>query len=414
MRDDDHRQDARPQRGPRRHHDLQQSRRGITPCHSRCGRRRANPRRLRRRRRGAGCGAHGRGRQGVRVGRGHLQVRVRAATREAVERYNAIGQALLFGVGAFAKPTIAAIQGYSSAAASNLALACDLRFCTQGSRFGLPAARLGLGYGYDGLQRFIDTVGPAAHQGYLLLRPPVRRRRGLRMGVVNRVLPEAELDAFVKDYAATIAPNAPLTIGAVNSADRGPQARKRARSHPRCRSGRALLRQPRLHRGPQGFHGKAQAELHGQVRTRMSSDAGARHNRRELMLNALTMVVTIAVCLVAAEAVLRFLPVGVGFLHRCRSRRKARCFHFRPDHDFVFSKGLEHGARQPRPYQQCGLRQRSGLSHERSDAAHRRHRGFSYIEAFMVPFRETMQGRLAAALAGRFRWSTASRHRGRR
>ena len=100
------------------------------------------------------------------------------ATREAVERYNAIGQGFYTALSTFPKPTIAAIQGYCIGGGLNLAIGCDLRFCTEGSRFALPAAKLGLGYGYAGLQRFIDTVGPAQHQGYLLLRPPVRRRRG--------------------------------------------------------------------------------------------------------------------------------------------------------------------------------------------------------------------------------------------
>src|SRR5204863_393007 len=61
----------------------------------------------------------------------------------------------------FSKPTIAAIQGYCIGGGLNLAIGCDLRFCTEGSRFALPAAKLGLGYGYAGLKRFIDTVGPA-------------------------------------------------------------------------------------------------------------------------------------------------------------------------------------------------------------------------------------------------------------
>ena len=59
------------------------------------------------------------------------------------------------------KPLIAMIQGYCIGGGLNLAICCDLRFCSEGSRFGLPAAKLGLGYGYAGLKRYIDTVGPA-------------------------------------------------------------------------------------------------------------------------------------------------------------------------------------------------------------------------------------------------------------
>ena len=137
------------------------------------------------------------------------------ATREAVERYNAIGQGFYTALSAFPKPTIAAIQGYCIGGGLNLAIGCDLRFCTEGSRFALPAAKLGLGYGYAGLQRFIDTVGPANTKDIFFSARQFGAAEALAMGVVNKVLPEAELAAFVKEYAGTIAENAPLTIAAV-------------------------------------------------------------------------------------------------------------------------------------------------------------------------------------------------------
>jgi enoyl-CoA hydratase/carnithine racemase len=140
------------------------------------------------------------------------------ATRDAVERYNAIGQGFYSALSTFSKPTIAQIQGYCIGGGLNLALGCDLRFCTEGSRFGLPAARLGLGYGYAGLRRFIDTVGPAHTKDIFFSARQFGAAEALAMGVVNKVLPEAELAPFVKEYAATIADNAPLTIAAVKQA----------------------------------------------------------------------------------------------------------------------------------------------------------------------------------------------------
>ena len=137
------------------------------------------------------------------------------ATREAVERYNAIGQGFYTALSAFPKPTIAAIQGYCIGGGLNLAIGCDLRFCTEGSRFALPAAKLGLGYGYAGLQRFIDTIGPANTKDIFFSARQFGADEALAMGIVNQVLPEAELDAFVKEYAGTIAANAPLTVGAI-------------------------------------------------------------------------------------------------------------------------------------------------------------------------------------------------------
>ncbi len=137
------------------------------------------------------------------------------ATREAVERYNAIGQGFYNALSTFPKPTIAQIQGYCIGGGLNLAIGCDLRFCTEGSRFGLPAAKLGLGYGYAGLQRFIDTVGPANTKDIFFSARQFGASEALAMGVVNKVMPEAELGSFVREYANTIAENAPLTIAAV-------------------------------------------------------------------------------------------------------------------------------------------------------------------------------------------------------
>jgi enoyl-CoA hydratase/carnithine racemase len=140
------------------------------------------------------------------------------ATREANERYNAVGQAFFSALTSFPKPIIAQIQGYCIGGGLNLAIGCDLRFCTAGSRFALPAGRLGLGYGYAGLKRFIDTVGPANTKDIFFSARQFGADEALAMGVVNRILPEAELAPFVSEYAAAIADNAPLTIAAIKQA----------------------------------------------------------------------------------------------------------------------------------------------------------------------------------------------------
>src|SRR3954468_17739265 len=137
------------------------------------------------------------------------------ATRDAVERYNAMTEKVYSDLAAFPKPTVAMIQGYCIGGGLNLAVCCDLRFCSEGSRFGLPAAKLGLGYGYAGLKRFIDTIGPAHTKDIFFSARQFGAAEALAMGIVNRVLPEAELGPYVKEYAGTIAENAPLTIAAV-------------------------------------------------------------------------------------------------------------------------------------------------------------------------------------------------------
>ena len=137
------------------------------------------------------------------------------ATREAVERYNATTDKVYSGVASYPKPTIAMIQGYCIGGGLNLAVCCDLRFCTEGSRFGLPAAKLGLGYPYSGLKRYVDTIGPAHTKDIFFSGRQFGAAEALSMGLVNRVLADAELATFVKEYADGVAANAPLTVDAI-------------------------------------------------------------------------------------------------------------------------------------------------------------------------------------------------------
>ena len=137
------------------------------------------------------------------------------ASREAVERYNAATEKVYSTVATYPKPTIAMIQGYCLGGGLNLAVCCDLRFCSEGSRFGLPAAKLGLGYGYPGLKRFIDTIGPAHTKDIFFSARQFGAAEALTMGLVNRVLPDSELASSVEEYAGTVAANAPLTVDAI-------------------------------------------------------------------------------------------------------------------------------------------------------------------------------------------------------
>jgi enoyl-CoA hydratase len=140
------------------------------------------------------------------------------ATQEAVQRYNATSGTFYATLYDFPKPTLAQIAGYCIGGGLNLAIACDLRFCTEGSRFALPAARLGLGYGYTGLKRFIETIGPSHTKDIFFSARQLGAAEALAMGMVDKVLPEAELSAFVTGYADGIADNAPLTVAAIKRA----------------------------------------------------------------------------------------------------------------------------------------------------------------------------------------------------
>src|SRR5215472_3037655 len=83
------------------------------------------------------------------------------STQEGVDRYNAAVDHANNAFYTFPKPTIAMIRGYCIGGGVGLALCCDLRICSEGSKFGVPAAKLGLGYRFDGLKKLVDLVGPS-------------------------------------------------------------------------------------------------------------------------------------------------------------------------------------------------------------------------------------------------------------
>ena len=83
------------------------------------------------------------------------------ATLEATRAYDVTTAATFNGIYEFPKPTIAMIRGYCIGGGLGLAICCDLRICSDNSSFAVPAAKLGLGYGYAGLKRLVDVVGPS-------------------------------------------------------------------------------------------------------------------------------------------------------------------------------------------------------------------------------------------------------------
>ncbi len=137
------------------------------------------------------------------------------ATLEATRHYNATVEKAYGGIQEFPKPTIAMIRGYCIGGGLGLAVCCDLRICSANARFAVPAAKLGLGYSYAGLRRLIAVVGPAFTREIFFTARQFDGEEARMMGLVNRVVPEAELESYVKSYAEMIAANAPLTLKAV-------------------------------------------------------------------------------------------------------------------------------------------------------------------------------------------------------
>ncbi len=137
------------------------------------------------------------------------------SSKEAIDRYNEIVDQANAAVFEFPKPTIAMIRGYCIGGGVGLALCCDLRICSDNSKFGVPAAKLGLGYGFKGIKKLVDLVGPSFAKEIFFTARQFTAQEAHGMGLVNRVVAADELEKYVQDYAATIGGNAPLTVNSV-------------------------------------------------------------------------------------------------------------------------------------------------------------------------------------------------------
>ena len=126
-------------------------------------------------------------------------------------------------------PIIAMIRGYCIGGGLLTAMKTDIRIAAEGSQFGVPAAKLGLGYAYGGVEELMSLVGPAWAAEILFSARRLDADEALRIGLVNRVVPVDELESAVRELAATIAGNAPLTVrackAAIREARREPSAR---------------------------------------------------------------------------------------------------------------------------------------------------------------------------------------------
>ncbi len=117
----------------------------------------------------------------------------------------------------FPKPTLALIKGFCIGGGLALAVCCDLRLASDQSRFAVPAAKLGLGYGYPGIKRLAGLVSTSTAQEIFYTARQFNAAEALDMGLVNRVLPPAALDSYASDYLDRIRDNAPMTIAAVKA-----------------------------------------------------------------------------------------------------------------------------------------------------------------------------------------------------
>ena len=134
------------------------------------------------------------------------------ATLEQVTAYNQMSSGFRDALIHIAKPTVAMIRGWCLGGGLAIALRCDMRICSEDAQFSVPAARLGIGYGADSLGQLVELVGPSVAKEILFTARRYTAYEAHRIGLVNHVLQAGMLEAFVNQYAATMADNAPLSI----------------------------------------------------------------------------------------------------------------------------------------------------------------------------------------------------------
>jgi enoyl-CoA hydratase/carnithine racemase len=134
---------------------------------------------------------------------------------DAIARYNAAVERTYAGVHEFPKPTVAMIRGYCIGGGLGLAVSCDIRIASDTARFAMPAAKLGLGYDATGMRRFVEVLGASFTKEMFFTARQFDAEEARAMGLVNRVVPDREIEGYVRELADCIAENAPLTIAAV-------------------------------------------------------------------------------------------------------------------------------------------------------------------------------------------------------
>jgi enoyl-CoA hydratase/carnithine racemase len=132
--------------------------------------------------------------------------------RAAVSEYDGLLDQVLHAMQDSRKPSLAMIHGFCLGGGVEVALACDLRYCGESAQFGVPAAKLGLGYNVEGHKRLLETVGHARAREIMFLGRRYDAQEALAMGLVHQVLRDADLENFVDKTIQILCENAPLSI----------------------------------------------------------------------------------------------------------------------------------------------------------------------------------------------------------
>src|SRR6516165_2599445 len=130
----------------------------------------------------------------------------------SAKEYTHRGQAIIDSIENLAKPVIACINGFALGGGCELAMACTMRLASENAKLGQPEVKLGLLPGYGGTQRLPRLVGRGIAMQLVLTGEMITAQEALRIGLVNEVVPPAELIPRAEAIANKIAANAPLAV----------------------------------------------------------------------------------------------------------------------------------------------------------------------------------------------------------
>ena len=139
-------------------------------------------------------------------------------TKAEGEAFGKLGNDIFLMIEGFPLPVIAAVNGFALGGGCELAMSCDIRICSDNAMFGQPEVGLGITPGFGGTQRLARLVGMGMAKQLLYTARNIDAAEALRIGLVNAVIPQAELlDAALK-MAGQIAKNAPIAVRACKQA----------------------------------------------------------------------------------------------------------------------------------------------------------------------------------------------------
>ena len=137
-----------------------------------------------------------------------------ARTAETAKAYDALSDGAFSSVANCRKPTIAMVHGYCMGGGMELAICCDFRYAAEGSTFGIPAVRLGIGYDARWVRPLLLTLSASRAKEVLLTGRRFDDAEALHMGIVTKLLPGDTLEDETRALATMIADNAPLAVQA--------------------------------------------------------------------------------------------------------------------------------------------------------------------------------------------------------